>query len=173
MNSTPSDNHVPDPDFDSDSENLNGMQAFNRLGQFLEENNWNAQHLPDKHVYRLNFQGQNGIMPCYAQIRIEAEQLLFYAMAPIKVEEPVRPAVAEYLTRANYGLYIGNFELDFSDGEVRYKSSLDFEDAELNFELIRNTMYPAMQMMDRYLPGLLKVAFGSKSPEEAIQEIEG
>ena len=84
----------------------------------------------------------------------------------------MRLAVAEYITRANYGLRIGNFELDFDDGEVRYKSSLDFESVELTPGLIRNTIYPAVQTMDRYLPGVLSVVFGGKSAEEAIAAIE-
>jgi hypothetical protein len=81
-------------------------------------------------------------------------------------------AVAEFITRANYGLRIGNFELDFDDGEVRYKSSLDFEGLALTPELIRNTIYPAVQTIDRYLPGLMSVFYASKSPAEAIAEVE-
>ena len=31
-----------------------------------------------------------------------------------------RQDIAEYLTRANYGMVMGNFEMDYSDGEIRY-----------------------------------------------------
>jgi hypothetical protein len=34
-------------------------------------------------------------------------------------------------------------------------------------------VYPAVQTMDKYLPGLMKVAFGAMTPVEAIREIEG
>jgi hypothetical protein len=70
-------------------------------------------------------------------------------------------------------LRIGNFEMDYSDGEVRYKSSLDFEGEPLTTPLIKNAIYPAVQTMDRYLPGLMSVVYGDKSPSEAITEIEG
>ena len=33
-------------------------------------------------------------------------------------------------------------------------------------------MYPAVQTMDRYLPGILKVIYGGSSPESAISAIE-
>ena len=62
-------------------------------------------------------------------------------------------AIAELLTRANYGIRIGNFERDYSDGEIRDKSSLDFECQSLTPTLIRNSIYPAVQTMDYYLPG--------------------
>ena len=65
-------------------------------------------------------------------IRVDLEEFLFYAVAPIKTPDEVRPAVSEYVTRANYGLRIGNFELDYGDGEVRYKSSLNFEGQDLS-----------------------------------------
>ena len=99
------------------------------------------------------------------------QQQPFAAPPPPVVED--RSAVAEYLTRANYGLRIGNFELDYADGEVRYKSSLDFEGQTLTAELIRNAIYPAVHTMDRYLPGLLRVTFGGATPHEAIEEVEG
>ena len=120
----------------------------------------------------MGFSGANGQVACYAQIRVDLEQLLFYVMCPVKVAEDRRSAMAEFIARANYGMRIGNFELDFSDGEVRYKSSFDFEDVVLQPEMIRNAIYPAVQTMDRYLPGLMGVIYGNKTPSEAIAEIE-
>ncbi len=155
------------------ADNPNGREAFETLRVFLESDGWYPQPLEDKTIYRAAFDGKNGELRCYAQVRVELEQFLFYAVAPVKVPEEARSDVAEYLTRANYGLRIGNFELDYRDGEVRYKSSLDFEGQKLTNNLIRNTIYPAVQTMDRYLKGLLSVMFGGRTPLEAIEEVEG
>jgi hypothetical protein len=154
-------------------ETTTGQQAFETLGQFLEEDGWNPQQMEERTIYRVGFSGENAQFPCYAQVLVDKEQFLFYAMAPIKAPEEARPAVAEFITRANYGMRIGNFEMDFSDGEVRYKSSLDFEGDELTSELIRHAIYPAVLMMDRYMPGLMGVIHGGKAPADAIAEIEG
>ena len=35
----------------------------------------------------------------------------------------------KYLTLANYGVVNGNFEMDLSDGEIRYKSYVDARSA--------------------------------------------
>src|SRR5215212_5325423 len=52
------------------------------------------------------------------------------AAAYVIRDEPVPPerreAVALLLTRANYGIYLGNFEMDLDDGEIRFKVSVDF-----------------------------------------------
>jgi hypothetical protein len=153
--------------------NENSLQAFATLGQFLEEDDWYPQQLEDRYVYRMGFSGKSGQVACFAQIRLELEQFIFYAVAPVKAPEEARLAVAEFITRANYGLRIGNFEMDFGDGEVRYKSSLDFEAETLTSEWIKHAIYPAVQTMDSYLPGLMKVIYGSAPPAEAIAEIEG
>ena len=153
-------------------ENENGLRAFQTLGEFLAEDGWHPQTMQEPYMYRMGFSGANGQTACYALIRVDLEQFCFYVMCPVKAPEEKRLAVAEFVARANYGLRIGNFELDFRDGEVRYKSSLDFEDVALGPELIRNAIYPAVQTMDRYLPGLMSVIYANKMPEEAIAEIE-
>ena len=153
-------------------ESDNVLQAFDTLGEFLRADEWHPQQFEGKHIYRMGFNGKNGQTTCYAQVREDLEQFLFYVVAPVKTPQELRLAVAEFITRANFGLRIGNFELDFSDGEVRYKSSLDFERADLSPDLIRNAIYPAVQTMDRYLPGLMGVIYGNESPAEAIAKIE-
>ena len=160
-------------DSNSVPQNDTSLQPFDALGQFLEADGWYPQRIGDKNVYRVGFAGQNGQMTCFATIFEEHDQFLFYAIAPLKVPEAARPAAAEFITRANYGLRIGNFEMDFSDGEVRYKTSLDFEGETLTAGLIKNAIYPAVQTMDRYLPGLMGLIFGDKAPVEAIADVEG
>lgn len=158
---------------ESERNHPNSMQAYTTLGQFLEQDCWYPDRVEDKYAYRMHFHGKNGETRCYAQIRVDLEVFLFYAVVPINVPPEVRPSVAEFITRANYGLRLGNFELDYADGEIRFKNSLDFEGEQLTPNMIKHIIYPAVQTLDQYLPGLLKVAFGAETPVEAIQEIEG
>jgi len=151
----------------------NALRAHEALGQFLQDDEWYPQPLERVHAYRVGYVGTNGQVTCFAQIEPDLEQFIFYVLCPMKADEQARPAVAEYITRANFGLRIGNLELDYEDGEVRYKSSIDFEDGELTPQLMRNAIYSAVRTMDRYLGGLFAVMYGGKSAPEAIQEIEG
>ena len=131
-----------------------------------------ADHWPflqvDGSVLQMNFQGQNGRWTCYAQVRPEVGQFVMYSVCPIMVPDTLRMTVAEFITRANYGLIIGNFELDFDDGEVRYKTSLDAENAALSPELLQPLVYANVWTMDRYLPGLMAVIYGHALPQAAI-----
>ncbi len=150
-----------------------GPDPFATLGQFLDQDGWYPQELEGRTIYRVFFNGKNGELRCYAQIHHALEHFLFYAVAPVKAPLESRPAVAEFITRANYGMRIGNFEMDYSDGEVRFKSSLDFEGEILTHNWIRNAIYPAVQTLDRYLNGLMAVIYGGKAPADAIAEVEG
>ena len=80
--------------------------------------------------------------------------------------------VAEYLTRANFGLRNGNFELDYSDGEIRYKTFVDCEDLLPSAAVLRDAVTIPVDMFDRYGNGLMSVVLGVRTPEEAIQDAE-
>ena len=85
-----------------------------------------------------------------------------------------RERVGEYLTRANWGMAIGNWEMDPTTGEVRYKTSIDVgDDDELTIGLVKGLVYTNMRMVERYLPGLLDVAAGTLAPAAAVQRAEG
>lgn len=101
------------------------------------------------------------------------QTVLFLTYLPMKVSEEKRAEVAEYLTRANYGLHVGNFEMDMEDGEVRYKATGVTDEATApNLDVIRRLTYVGFSMFDRYIPSLLSIVYGEKTALEAITEAE-
>lgn len=147
----------------------NIQEAFAVLGAFLESDDWHPELMPQRLAYRMVFSGKNFDFVCYAQILVDVEMFLFYVVAPIKISDELKCSVAEFITRANYDLRVGNFEMDFRDGEVRYKSSLNFANVQLTAELIKNAIYPAALTAEAYMPGLMSIVYNGKSPEEAIE----
>lgn len=169
------DNTLPGEDaggIEQEQKHANSLRAFDTLGKFLEDDGWYPQRAEGQYAYWVNYSGSNGDLRCYAQIRVELEQFVVYTMSPVKAPPERLADVAEYITRANYGLGIGNFEMRFDDGRIRYKSSLDFEGDELSPALIRNAIYPAVRIMNTYMPGLMKVIYAGAKPQETIAEIE-
>ena len=80
--------------------------------------------------------------------------LIFYSYLPVNVPVDKMVAAAEFVTRANRGMRIGNFELDYDDGEVRYKTSLDVEGGELSSKMIDNLLRANLSTTNRYFAGL-------------------
>jgi hypothetical protein len=143
------------------------------LVDFFDGDGWPYEKLETETVLRLPFQGMAGNWLCFAQAREEQAQFVFYSVYPVLVPAARRAAMAELLTRANYGLVLGNFELDYNDGEVRFKTSLDVEDAELNPALIKACVYANVIMMDQYMPAIVALLAENLPPAEALARVEG
>jgi hypothetical protein len=148
-------------------------QILEAIVNFFNEDEWPSFLIEGKPALSTGFKGDNGLWACYAQAREKQEQFVFYSICSVSAPENKRLAMAEFLTRANYDLPIGNFELSFSDGKIRYKTSIDVEGDRLSTALIKNMIYANVLTMDRYLPGIISVIYGDVSPAQAIVKIEG
>jgi hypothetical protein len=146
---------------------------FDVVQRFFTDDEWYFLQMDSQPILQMSFQGKNGKWTCYAQVKEEQYIFFFYSVCPINVPEDKRFSMAEFITRANYGLKIGNFEMDFTDGELRYKTSVDVENDRLTTSLVSNLVYANLWTMDRYLPGILSVIYGDVTPVTAVQKIEG
>jgi hypothetical protein len=61
--------------------------------------------------------------------------------------------------------------MDFADGEIRYKTSIDVEGSHLDSALIGQLVYANVQVMNTYLPCIMAVIDGNVSPVEKISAI--
>jgi len=145
---------------------------FQTMVNFFTEDDWSYTKIQGEPALYMAFEGDNGSWNCYAKAREDEEQFVFYSICPIKVPKTKRRTLGEFIARANYGMMIGNFELDFADGEIRYKTSIDVEGDRLSFALIQQLVYANVTMMDKYLPGIKLVLESGMSPEDAIAQIE-
>ena len=147
-------------------------RILDAVRQFLEEDDWPSSMLEGRLVMKTGFEGKNGQYTCYAQERAEQQQFVFYSIFPVRVPENKLADLSEFITRANYGMIIGNFELDYGDGEIRYKTSVDVEDVAAVEPLVRHTIYANVLTMDKYFPGLMRVLYAGISPADAVREVE-
>ena len=146
---------------------------FDIMQKFFKDDEWPTTQIEDKPILRSSFKGTNGQWFVYGQARDDKFQFIFYSVCASNIPENKRAAIAEFLTRANYGLIIGNFEMDYNDGEIRYKTSIDVEGDRLTAPLIKSVVYANVSVMDRYLPGIMAVGFDNIEPTQAIHDIEG
>lgn len=140
--------------------------------QFFIEDEWPVKDIEGETILSTGFSGQNGQWRCRARTDEERFQLYFHSYFPKNAPYETRPAVMEFLTRANYGLLIGNFEMDIHDGEIRYKTSLDVEGDDLTPALVKQLVYANVLTMDRYFLGLEAVLDETQTPAQAIKMIE-
>src|SRR5262245_4344882 len=145
---------------------------FSRLIDYMQEEGWNFDILEGETVLRFHFKGSAGRLICYADVDEEKQWLTFYSYLPVNAPDDRLMDVAEFVCRANRGMRIGNFELDFDDGEVRYKTSIDIEGGELTSKMIENLLRANLSTMNRYFKGLMELIYGHGDAEELIRQIE-
>lgn len=123
------------------------------LKRVFVENGWPYSEVTGAPVLVSELSGPVGSWDFYAQAVEERDLVLLYSIAPQRVPEERRLEVSEFLTRANYGLADGNFELDFDDGEIRFKSVLHVP-AELDGLLVKRVVRLNGTALETYLPSI-------------------
>ena len=139
---------------------------------YLDKNDWHYTFEDDRGLFRCGVNLKGKLSSCRLIIDVKDKVILNYAAIDTKASEDVRDKVAEFLTRANYGLTYGNFEMDYEDGEVRYKMTVDCENQLPGYDVLdRMVVMPAL-MFQRYGNGLLAVMFGFSDPKSAVESSE-
>jgi hypothetical protein len=147
--------------------------TFDTVVNFLKENNWSFLQHETEPILQMGYQGENGNWTCIIRTREDQSQTVFYSVCPVNIPVKKRLAIAEFLTIVNFGLIVGNFEMDFQDGEVRYKTyTINGENNPLNSELIGQLIFVNVMTMDKYLPALMSVLYANIPIDQAIQQIE-
>jgi len=140
--------------------------------RFFDEDDWVYEETISGLM--LNFGGKSGEWRCFARIREPEGQFIFLSYAPFEIPAEQYLLVVDYLNRANFGMHIGNFELDFDSGTLQFRTSIDVQGDEesLSTWLVKHMVYQNVLSMERYLPGLIAVLEGSLSPEAAVNWVE-
>jgi hypothetical protein len=147
-------------------------KIYQAMLNFFSEEDWEFTKLQGELTLRLACQGKNGRWNCFALANETQERFLFYSLCPLEIPSIHRLVIAEFLTYANYGISIGNFELDLATGEIRYKTSIDVEGDRLTHALIKRLVYTNVTMMNEYLPGIQSIIEQELGAKEAIALIE-
>ncbi len=153
--------------------NNTSRPMLEKVVEFFQQENWDFLQIEGESSLALQFLGNNGSWLCLAKVREAQKQFIFYSICPVNAPEEKRLVVAEFLIRANYDLSIGKFELDFANGEILCKTSVDLEERQLDSPLLRRLIYINLALMDSYLLGIESVIYRDVAVVDAIIQIEG
>lgn len=154
-------------------------QAVAAVKNMLENREWKYDFLEDKNVFlvRFNLKSKLGSSKTFIRVRPRNDaslchSIVSYTYPDLKADEGCMAQICEYITRANYGLIHGNFELDHSDGEIRYKVALDCWEAIPSMSALSDLVSIPVGMLDKYGDGLLGVSMGFLNAKDAVEKAE-
>lgn len=127
----------------------------------------------NRDIFELSLDLRSKIKTCRVLIFTEDDAITVYAICPVNADASSMADVAEFITRANYGLRASRFDLDYSDGEVRHKSCLLCTAGIPSMQDVKKVIAFPVVAMERYGDGLLKNILGFGNPAEDIKEIKG
>lgn len=137
---------------------------------FLTEEDWfyNTCKAEGGRVYlRVPFTGKH----CHFDIVCDADDaddlIMVFIYPTIYVPTDKQSLIAELICRLNHHIVLGNFEFDFADSVVRFKSAIDIEGAELTSTLFFNLFKNALLTMDQSFPSFMALLYGNLSPQES------
>ena len=147
--------------------------SFQSVIDYLDfkEFNYNSEH--DEFRVTLTMSGRNANFRFNCRITHGGEYIQVTSYYPFYVrEEKLRPSVAELITRANYNMPLGKFEMDMKDGEVRFHITHIIGDQTLSPALIEKLFMTAFFTIDRYFPAFMQHIHAGYTPEDAIFHVE-
>ncbi len=101
-------------------------------------------------------------------IRIDVDRQLMYLKSPMPftVPEDKRDLLALALTRANWSMLNGCFEMDYSDGFVAFKLVIPYMQSMISVEVCRYMIILSCNMIDKFNDKLKAVTEGEMTLEE-------
>lgn len=124
----------------------------------------------DESSLTMNFHNERGSYGLYFTTNDKIDFVGLSATYGSRIPDQRRVAIAEALSRINLGIWLGNFELDFSEGHLRFRIGIDVEDGSLSETMVSNLLAVTLQAMERYHVPLMRIAFGDVEPVIALSE---
>ncbi len=123
-------------------------------------------------LVRTRIEGDNGGWQVIAALLAHDHTCLVLSPFPQKCPARRRGPCAELLTRINFGRTMGCFEMDYEDGEIRFKTTLSFAQESFNTENLNNLLMFNLASMDRFLPVIMSVIYAGTSPAQALTAVK-
>ena len=101
----------------------------------------------------------------------DAGRFVLVSIIPLKAPEPRRPVCAELLTRINARLGLGHFDLDFTDGEIAFRTVVPLaRKSRLRQSVIEDVIRGHHLIVGNFIPTISAVLFGGLAPEKALSK---
>src|SRR5262249_22955412 len=126
----------------------NVLTTMETLQLVLSEIEWASDKSALQAVYYIGFgPPQDPVSGVVVGVDPDSESFMFLANFFPRALAGNRDAVERYITRANWKLAIGNFEMNRDDGAVCFRLGLDFTGSELSAATIRHVILSAMKVI--------------------------
>lgn len=105
-------------------------------------------------------------------INVFEDKCLCRSYINLNVEENLKTQIAEYITRINFIILDGKFQLNFDNGEIHFSHFMIFHKSTMSESDMNYLMLYPMDMIEKYGKGFLAIMVGMSTPEEAVNAVK-
>ena len=144
-----------------------GISHFAQVADYLDRHEWACTSNEEQGLFSIALSSAAATYWMYIKTSYTSSicNIMVISVLPVKAPAVRRPAIAESLQRINFTLMQGTAELDFSNGEIRFRTLATTEGASLSDTLLDYVIDSSFYLAHRYTAPLLAVAFGNAAPD--------
>ena len=147
-------------------------ELANAVTDFLDQKDWYYKFDEENGLLECGVNLNGKMQSCRYVIIIRESSITTLAICPLNCQKEYRDEMAKFLTMANYNLRDGNFEMDFSDGEIRYKCYVPCGSQIPEEKVIATCFMIPSIMFEKYGDAIVAVLFGFASAQTAYEQIK-
>lgn len=146
------------------------------IQEFLHDDDWHYTFREEKGTFHFSLSTHSRLNTVDYFIAVREDHYRVLCVSPLSVntddaQELAR--MAEFITRATYGMTRGCFEMDYRDGEIRFRMTVDCDgDAVPTQEIVKNSVYVPASMFNRYGSGMVQTMFSDLNPAAIVRACE-
>lgn len=150
-------------------------EVFNAIRRFLDKKHLHYTASEIMGLIQLDLPTGSMIRRVDLRINVKNDSYTVRALSSVSADPKDAKSMArlaEYLTRVNYRLRNGNFEMDYRDGELAFKCYVDCHGGVPVQEAIDDSIFCPPAMFHQYGNGILQVMFSGVDPAQALEDCE-
>jgi hypothetical protein len=147
-------------------------EALEQVLELFRAKEWKFEVDEENDLVHTGIEGDNGDWRVIAGASDDDHVFLMLSLFPQKCPAPKRAACAELLTRINFGMKVGCFEMDFESGRIHFKTAVPFAQGALDPEILNKVVMFNLGSMDRFLPAIMSVVYAGIPPAKALAAVE-
>ena len=142
----------------------------------LNDRGWKYRFYEQDGIIRYSMNLSGRIRSAEGYLRIRQNTFSGYMICPLHADPTNNRMItdmAEFLHRANFNMIQGNFELDFEDGQIRYKNTIHCGGVLPTRQMVDDAVDIPSTMLTRFSEGIVRILFGLSTPGEALDCCNG
>lgn len=148
-----------------------GESVYESFKKHFQDHGFHFEARDEDHVITATFGGDDLPMPLLIRVIDDREVVKLISSIPMKIPEEKRVDAAIAITAINYQLLNGCFQMDLSDGEVRYSMAQSFCESDVNEEMIRYLIGVTIKTTDEYNDRFFMLGKGLMSLDQFLEAV--